>query len=48
MAAEALEVHIEGMLRRRPADPAAFALDAIMADPENAEAIPVVVAVPDR
>jgi hypothetical protein len=28
--------------------PPPSALDAIMADPENAEAIPVVVAVPDR
>jgi predicted RNase H-like HicB family nuclease len=48
MAAEALEFHIEGMLEEGLPIPPPSALDAIMADPENAEAIPVVVAVPDR
>jgi predicted RNase H-like HicB family nuclease len=48
MAAEALEFHIEGMLEEGLPIPPPSALDAIMADPENAEAIPFPVAVPDR
>jgi predicted RNase H-like HicB family nuclease len=48
MAAEALEFHIEGMLEERLPIPAPSPLDEIMADPENAEAIPFPVAVPDR
>jgi predicted RNase H-like HicB family nuclease len=48
MAAEALEFHIEGMLEEGLPIPPPSALDAIMADPENAEALPFIVAVPDR
>jgi predicted RNase H-like HicB family nuclease len=48
MAAEALEFHIEGMIEEGLAIPAPSALDAIMADPENADAIPFPVAVPSR
>jgi predicted RNase H-like HicB family nuclease len=47
MAAEALEFHIEGMLEEGLPIPPPSALDTIMADPENAEAIPFFVAVPD-
>jgi predicted RNase H-like HicB family nuclease len=46
MAAEALEFHIEGMMEEGLPIPPPSALDAIMADPENAEAIPFPVAVP--
>jgi predicted RNase H-like HicB family nuclease len=48
MAAEALEFHIEGMIEEGLPIPAPTALDAIMADPENADAIPFPVAVPSR
>jgi predicted RNase H-like HicB family nuclease len=48
MAAEALEFHIEGMLEEGLPIPPPSALDAIMADPENAEAIPFPVAVADH
>jgi len=48
MAAEALPFHIEGMLEEGLPIPRPTALDAIMADPENAEAIPFPVTVPDR
>jgi predicted RNase H-like HicB family nuclease len=48
MAAEALEFHIEGMREEGSPIPPPSALDAIMADPENAEAIPFPVAVPDH
>jgi predicted RNase H-like HicB family nuclease len=48
MAAEALEFHIEGMREEGSPIPPPSALDAIMADPENAEAIPFPVAVPDQ
>ena len=48
MAAEALQFHIEGMLEEGLPIPPPSALDAIMADPENAEAIPFPVTVPGR
>src|SRR5918996_373027 len=48
MAAEALEFHIEGMLEGNLPIPEPSRLDVVMADPENAEAIPFPVAVPDR
>jgi HicB_like antitoxin of bacterial toxin-antitoxin system len=48
MAAEALQFHIEGMLEEGLPVPPPSALDAIMADPENAEAIPFPVTVSDR
>jgi HicB_like antitoxin of bacterial toxin-antitoxin system len=47
-AAEALEFHIEGMMEEGLPIPPPSVLDAIMADPENAEAIPFPVAVPTR
>ncbi len=47
MAAEALPFHIEGMLEEHLAIPAPSSLEAVMADPENAEAIPFPVTVPD-
>jgi predicted RNase H-like HicB family nuclease len=47
MAAEALEFHIEGMVEEGLPIPPPSALTAIMADPENAEAIPFPVAVPN-
>jgi predicted RNase H-like HicB family nuclease len=48
MAAEALEFHIEGMLEEGLPIPAPSALETIMADPENAEAIPFPVLVRDH
>jgi predicted RNase H-like HicB family nuclease len=48
MAAEALEFHIEGMLEEHLPIPEPSSLEAVMADPENGEAIPFPVAVPDR
>ena len=48
MAAEALEFHIEGMLEANLPIPEPSRLDMIMADAENAEAIPFPVSVPDR
>jgi predicted RNase H-like HicB family nuclease len=48
MAAEALEFHIEGMVEEGLPIPPPSALDAIMADPENAQAIPFPVAVPNH
>jgi predicted RNase H-like HicB family nuclease len=48
MAAEALQFHIEGMLEEGLPIPPPSAFDAIMADPENAEAIPFPVKVPGR
>ena len=48
MAAEALEAHIECMVELGQMIPAASPLDDVMADPENAEAIPLLVPVPDR
>jgi predicted RNase H-like HicB family nuclease len=48
MAQEALEAHIECMIDLGQAIPPPSALDVIMADPDNAEAIPFPVAVPDH
>jgi predicted RNase H-like HicB family nuclease len=48
MAAEALQFHIEGMLEEGLPIPPPSALDAIMADPENADAIPFPATVPGR
>jgi predicted RNase H-like HicB family nuclease len=48
MAQEALGAHIECMRDLGQMIPAPSSLDAILADPENAEAIPFPVAVPDR
>jgi predicted RNase H-like HicB family nuclease len=48
MAAEALEFHIEGMLEESLTIPDPSPLEDVMADPENAEAIPFLVSVPDR
>lgn len=48
MAAEALQFHIEGMLEENLPIPDPSRLEVVMADPENAEAIPFPVTVPDR
>lgn len=48
MAAEALEFHLEGMLEEKLAIPGPSPLEVAMANPENAEAIPFPVAVPER
>jgi predicted RNase H-like HicB family nuclease len=48
MAQEALEAHIECMIDLGQAITPPSALDVIMADPDNAEAIPFPVAVPDQ
>jgi len=45
MAAEALELHVEGMLEDREPIPEASSLDAIMSDPENRDAIAFLVEV---
>jgi predicted RNase H-like HicB family nuclease len=48
MAQEALEAHIECMAELGQPIPQPSRLDVVMAAPENAEAIPFPVAVPDR
>jgi predicted RNase H-like HicB family nuclease len=48
MAHEALEAHIECMLELGQMIPEPSSLDEVMADPENAEAIPFLVAVSHR
>jgi predicted RNase H-like HicB family nuclease len=48
MAHEALEGHIACMVELGQTIPGPSSLEAVMADPENAEAIPFPVAVPDR
>jgi predicted RNase H-like HicB family nuclease len=48
MAQEALKAHIECMAELGQTIPQPSPLDDVMADPENAEAIPFPVAVPDR
>ncbi|MEE8246371.1 MAG: type II toxin-antitoxin system HicB family antitoxin, partial [Alphaproteobacteria bacterium] len=45
MAEEALQFHIDGMVQDRLPIPAPSSLDAIMADPEQREAIPFLVRV---
>jgi predicted RNase H-like HicB family nuclease len=46
MAEEALQAHIDCMIELGQAIPAPSTVESIMADPENAEAIPFPVAVP--
>jgi predicted RNase H-like HicB family nuclease len=48
MAQEALETHIECLLELGKVIPAPSGLEAVMSDPENAEAIPFPVVVADR
>jgi predicted RNase H-like HicB family nuclease len=48
MAQEALEAHIGCMVELGQAIPAPSALDDVMGDPENADTIPFIVAVPDH
>ena len=48
MAQEALEAHIECMIELRQLIPGPSSLGTLMADPENAEALPFPVTVPDR
>jgi predicted RNase H-like HicB family nuclease len=48
MAQEALQAHVECMVELGQALPEPSSLDAVMADPENAEAIPFPVALADR
>ena len=48
MAREALEAHIECMAELGQTIPQPSPLDDVMADPDNAEAIPFPVVVPDR
>jgi predicted RNase H-like HicB family nuclease len=48
MAQEALKAHIECMRELGQAIPEPSPLDTLMADPENVEAIPFPVAVPDH
>jgi len=46
MAAEALSLHVEGMIEDSEAIPEPSSLDAIMADPANADAVAFLVDVP--
>jgi predicted RNase H-like HicB family nuclease len=48
MAQEALEGHVEYMIELGQAVPEPSSLEDVMADPENAEAIPFPVTLPDR
>jgi predicted RNase H-like HicB family nuclease len=48
LAAEVLEFHVDGMLEDRLPIPPPSGLGAIMADPDNAEALPFIVEVPDH
>jgi predicted RNase H-like HicB family nuclease len=48
MAQEALEAHVECMVDLSQTIPEPSSLDVVMADPDNAEAIPFLVQVPDR
>lgn len=43
MAAEALELHVEGMVEDRATIPAPATLDQVMADPFNRDAVAVLV-----
>jgi predicted RNase H-like HicB family nuclease len=47
LASEVLEFHIDGMLEDQLSIPPPSSLEAIMADPDNAEALPFIVEVPD-
>jgi predicted RNase H-like HicB family nuclease len=48
LASEVLEFHIDGMLEDRLSIPPPASLEVIMADPDNAEALPFIVEVPDH
>ena len=48
MAAEALDLHIEGMLEDREPIPEPSALDTVMRDPHHREAVAFLVDVPTR
>jgi predicted RNase H-like HicB family nuclease len=48
LASEVLDFHIDGILEDRMYIPAPSSLEAIMSDPENADALPFIVEVPDR
>jgi predicted RNase H-like HicB family nuclease len=48
MAAEALALHVEGMAEDGEPIPEPSALDAVMSDPENREAVAFLVDVPTR
>lgn len=48
MAAEALALHVEGMIEDREPIPEPSALDAVMGDPENREAVAFLVDVATR
>ena len=48
LAAEVLAFHIDGMLEGRLPIPPPSTLEEIMADPDNAEALPFIVEVPDH
>jgi predicted RNase H-like HicB family nuclease len=47
MAQEALELHLAGMIEDGEALPVPSSLEAIMADPENADAVAFLVTVPE-
>jgi predicted RNase H-like HicB family nuclease len=47
MAKEALELHAAGMIADGEALPVPSALDTIMADPENGDAVAILVALPE-
>ena len=47
MAQEALELHVGGMIEDGEALPVPSSLEAIMSDPDNADAVAFVVTVPD-
>jgi len=48
MAAEALALHVGGMLEDREPIPEPSSLDSIMSDPENRDAVAFLVEVPTR
>jgi predicted RNase H-like HicB family nuclease len=47
MAQEALELHVGGMIEDGEALPVPSSLEAVMADPENADAVAFLVSVPE-
>jgi predicted RNase H-like HicB family nuclease len=47
MAQEALELHVRGMIEDGESLPEATSLDAIMADPDNADAVAFLATVPE-
>jgi predicted RNase H-like HicB family nuclease len=48
MAAEALSLHLDGMLADGDPHPEASSLDAVMSDPHNRAAIVFLVSIPDK